>query len=78
MNITDRERKVERLEELNGEIFAHKQRQEEEVERKAVENIAVNKKEFWRYANGKKKFREQIQLKTLCLRKYSSRWLWRN
>ena len=60
MNILDKEGKINRLKNINEKIFNLKQSEEGKDEQKAINNIKSNPKEFYRYANSKKKYKDPI------------------
>ena len=60
MTKVDKQQKVIRLGEINEEIFNIQEAEADKEERKAVEDIKVDQKKFYKYANGKKKHRDAI------------------
>ena len=60
MTKVDKQEKISRLGEINEEIFNIQEAEADKEERKAVEDIKVDQKKFYKYANGKKKHRDAI------------------
>ena len=60
MRLTDKANLVARIEEINKEILEAKQNEVEKEEKKVIEQIKINPKSFFRYANRKRKTREVV------------------
>ena len=54
MTTVDKQQKVNRFGEINEEIFNIQVAEDDKEERMAVEDIRVDQKKFYKYANGKK------------------------